>query len=57
VPYIYHKELLKFLTFLIVRLEAAGNQLKNRLKQYISVEQLLELLALPDIYSNTGVLP
>jgi len=57
VPFIYHKELFKFLTFLIVKLEAAGNQLRNRLKQYITTDQLLQLLALPDIYTNTGVLP
>ena len=41
VPFIYHKEIIKFLTFLIVELEAAGNQLKNRLKQYITPGQLL----------------
>ena len=41
VPFIYHKELFKFLTFLIVKLEAAGNQLRNRLKKYITTDQLL----------------
>ena len=45
------------LTFLIRQLEAAGNQLKNRLKSYLSMEQLFELLTVPDIYVNNGVEP
>lgn len=57
VPFIYHKEVIRLLTFLIVKLEAAGNPLRNRLKHYISTEKILELLALPDIYSCTGLLP
>jgi hypothetical protein len=57
VPFIYHAEILRFLSFIIIELESAGNQLKLRLKEFISIDTILQLLAAPDIYTNIGLLP
>lgn len=42
---------------LIQNLESFGTQMRNRLKQYLSIEDLFRLLSLPDIYTHNGVLP
>lgn len=56
VPFIYHRYILKLLILLIQELGSAGNALKNRLKEYISLEFIFSFLGEPDIYTNTGVL-
>ncbi len=34
-----------------------GTKVRNRLKQYLSLEFIFKFLSLPDIYSHEGVLP
>jgi len=57
IPYLYHKKVFKLINILIQSLEYSGNILKNRIKGYISMDDIFKIMALPDIYSHTGIVP
>lgn len=57
VPILYHKNLFRLLGLLLKHLEYSGNTLKQRIKESINIESLLNILALPDIYLHRGVIP
>ena len=57
VPVLYHKNLLKLFCLLFQYLEYSGSIIKHKIKDSINIEELLRILALPDIYSHRGTVP